>query len=242
MSSRSREIASAIVSAILSHKLLPGTKLGERELSEIFGCSRIVVRQALIRIADEGLVAMERNRGAFVAQPSLKEALEIYDALTLIEQGVAALLIERTKGAHLAELRQQIELQSAALAKGDQSAADELGQEFHTLFVRLAQNRTLEDVHSRLSRQAKLLRALYRSHFDTCVLVNDHLRLVEVMEKGRLRQAQELIASHNRLVARGYDLNTSRTHQIPLELALRQEARIQPAGLAAPPAVGSGRT
>ena len=223
MSSRSRDIASAIVGAILSHRLLPGAKLGERELSEIFGCSRIVVRQALIRVADEGLVSIERNRGAFVAQPSLKEALEIYDALTLIEQGIAAQLIDRTKGAHLAELRQQIELQKAALAQGNHQAADEIAQEFHTIFVRLAQNRVIEEMHQRLSRQAKLLRALYRSHFDTCILINDHLKLVELMEKGKLRQAQELITSHNRLVARGYDLDTSGIPQMPLDVALKSD-------------------
>ena len=227
MSGRSRDIASALVAAILSQRLAPGTKLGERELAEIFGVSRIVVRQALIRVADEGLVTIEHNRGAFVAHLTQAQALEIYEAMTLLEQGVAAQVISRTKGSHLSELRQQVELQKAALKGENYGHNSELGQEFHTLFIRLGHNRVVEEMHARLSRQAKLLRALYRSHFDTCALVGDHLKLIEHMEKGRLAAAQTLIAEHNRHVGRAYELDLSNLQQIPLEVAL--------AAFAAPP-------
>jgi DNA-binding GntR family transcriptional regulator len=219
MSSKSSEIAAALVRAVLNQRLLPGTKLGERELAEIFGVSRIVVRQALIRVADEGLVSIEQNRGAFVAQPTQAEAFEIYDALTLLEQAVASLVIQRTKGAHLTELRHQVELQKAALDSGNNSAANLLGQEFHGLFIRLGRNRYIEEMHGRLSRKAKLLQTLYRSEFDTCVLIGEHLKLIEFMEAGRLAKAQELIAAHNHLVARGYDLDSSGLSQLPLARA-----------------------
>ncbi|RUX44695.1 GntR family transcriptional regulator, partial [Mesorhizobium sp. M7A.F.Ca.CA.002.09.1.1] len=105
MSSRSQTIADTLTRAIIDHRLVPGCKLGERELAEIFDVSRIVVRQALIRLADDGLGQIERNRGAFVARPSMQEAMEIYDALTLVEQGVAAQLSDRLGPAGWAELR-----------------------------------------------------------------------------------------------------------------------------------------
>lgn len=95
MSSRSQAIADILTRAIIDHRLVPGCKLGERELAEIFEVSRIVIRQALIRLAYDGLAQIERNRGAFVARPSMQEAMEIYDALTLVEQGVAAQLCDR---------------------------------------------------------------------------------------------------------------------------------------------------
>ena len=82
MSGRSEQIATTICEAILSHRLVPGAKLGERELSEIFQVSRIVIRQALIRLSEDGLVTVERNRGAFVAKPSLAEAVEVFETLT----------------------------------------------------------------------------------------------------------------------------------------------------------------
>ena len=78
MSNRSQAIADILTRAIIDHRLVPGCKLGERELSEIFGVSRIVIRQALIRLADHGLAQIERNRGAFVASPSVEEAKNVF--------------------------------------------------------------------------------------------------------------------------------------------------------------------
>ena len=50
MSGRSEQIAATICEAILAHRLMPGTKLGERDLADIFAVSRVVIRQALIRL------------------------------------------------------------------------------------------------------------------------------------------------------------------------------------------------
>lgn len=72
-----REIGKAIAKAIHEHKVLPGTKLGEDELSEIYGVSRTLVRSALQGLSHEQLVDIQPNRGAFVSKPSLREAREI---------------------------------------------------------------------------------------------------------------------------------------------------------------------
>jgi DNA-binding GntR family transcriptional regulator len=204
MTSRSQAIAETLTRAILDHRLVPGCKLGERELSEIFNVSRIVVRQALIRVADDGLAQIERNRGAFVAKPGMQEALEIYDALTLVEQGVAAQLSDRLGPAGWAELRQHVERQRQAVAVGNDALADLLGQEFHTLFVRLSRNRVMQEIHAQLIRRTTLLRSLVTANFDYCNLLDDHSRLIDLLERARLKQAMELIDTHHRAVVRGY--------------------------------------
>lgn len=204
MSSRSQAIADILTRAIIEHRLVPGCKLGERELAEIFDVSRIVVRQALIRLADDGLAQIERNRGAFVARPGMQEALEIYDALTLVEQGVAAQLSDRLGPAGWAELRQHVERQRQAIAAGDDALADVLGQEFHTIFVRLSRNKVMQDIHAQLVRRTTLLRSLVTADFDYCNLIDDHSRVIDLLEKGRLKQAMELIDTHHRSVVRGY--------------------------------------
>ncbi|WP_136617950.1 MULTISPECIES: GntR family transcriptional regulator [Mesorhizobium] len=204
MSSRSQTIADKLTRAIIDHRLVPGCKLGERELSEIFNVSRIVVRQALIRLADDGLAQIERNRGAFVAKPSMQEAMEIYDALTLVEQGVAAQLSDRLGPAGWAELRQHVERQRQAVAAGNDALADVLGQEFHTVFVRLSRNKVMQEIHAQLVRRTTLLRSLITADFDYCNLLDDHSRVVDLLEKGRLKQAMDLIDTHHRAVVRGY--------------------------------------
>src|SRR6202035_1946626 len=97
---------------------------GERELGEVWGASRIVVRQALIRLAEDGLVRIERNRGAFVASPTLQEAIEVYEALILVEQGMVAQLCDGAGPGALARLNHNIACQRRATESGDHAQAD----------------------------------------------------------------------------------------------------------------------
>jgi DNA-binding GntR family transcriptional regulator len=204
MSSRSRDIAMILTKAVFAQRLVPGAKLGERELSEIMNVSRTVVRQALIRLAEDGLVTLERNRGAFVAKPSLQEALEIYDTLTLLEQGVATQQNHRLGKAAFAELRQQIARQRQAHDDNNSDLGDELAQDFHSLLVRLGGNRVVIEIHAQLIRRTRLLKSLFDNRFDYCNLIEDHERIVDLLEAGRSGQASKLMDAHHHRVARGY--------------------------------------
>ncbi len=232
MSGRSQAIADILTRAIMDHRLIPGCKLGERELAEIFGVSRIVVRQALIRLADDDLVQIERNRGAFVAKPSMRDAMDIYDALTVVEQGVAAQLSDRLGPAGWAELRRHVERQRQAVEAGNTALADELGQDFHMLLVRLSRNKVMQDIHAQLLRRTTLLRALVTADFDYCDLLDDHSRIVNLLEKGRIKQALELIEAHYRDVARAYILD----HPVLPEVGVREalSSYLAPAGAEQP--------
>lgn len=63
-----------MVSAILDHRLPPGTKLVEDKLAAAFGVSRTRVRPVLVRLANEQVVTLTPNRGASIAQPTPQEA------------------------------------------------------------------------------------------------------------------------------------------------------------------------
>lgn len=187
MSDRSRSIADTLTNAILNHSLSPGAKLGERELSEIFNVSRIVVRQALIRLADDGLVYVERNRGAFVAKPGTPEVTEIYEAMMVIEQGVAMQLSERIGPEGWVELRAVNEQQRLALAEKDHSRADMLSEAFHTTLLQLSGNKVMQEIHAKLMRRAKLIHSFVVKHFDRSTLLENHQRIVDHLEKRRLK-------------------------------------------------------
>ena len=68
------EITTQLSEAVHEHRLKPGAKLREDEVSEVFGVSRTIVRQALRNMAFDGLLTIEKNRGASVSKPTLKEA------------------------------------------------------------------------------------------------------------------------------------------------------------------------
>src|SRR3989442_13070080 len=78
-------VYSAIFDAILEQRLLPGVRLSEEELGKLFGVSRTLNRQSLIRLNAEGIVTTERHRGAQVRTPTLEEATQIFAARELVE-------------------------------------------------------------------------------------------------------------------------------------------------------------
>jgi DNA-binding GntR family transcriptional regulator len=222
MTARFKDVAARITQAILTGRLVPGTKLGERELGEVLDVSRIVVRQALIQLAEEGLVTIERNRGAFVTKPGMQDAIEIYEGLTLLEKGIVATLCERITPAGIAELRVHAERQRIATHESNDTFADHLGSEFHHVLVKLSRNRLLEDVHSQFVRRSQLLQALFPKDFDYCRLCEDHVKLVQLIERRQVKRAQDLIEEHYRTVLRGYHMEQLSVSPVSLETAFRQ--------------------
>ena len=76
--STTQRIVESVTTAIVERRLLPGTKLAEQQIADIFGVSRTVVRQALNQLSRDHLVVLEPARGAFVATPSVDEARQVF--------------------------------------------------------------------------------------------------------------------------------------------------------------------
>lgn len=94
---RAQAIRDTLRDAIVDRRLAPGTKLSESEVGTLFDVSRTVVRAALQMLAYEGLVKAERNRGAFVSNPTPDEARQVFASRRLIEPGVVDAAIEKSR-------------------------------------------------------------------------------------------------------------------------------------------------
>ena len=70
-------IVERVIESILTRQIRPGERLGEQELADLFGVSRTLVREALIKLQARGFVAVRPRSGWYVAEPSFDEALEI---------------------------------------------------------------------------------------------------------------------------------------------------------------------
>ncbi|MGL5010262.1 MAG: GntR family transcriptional regulator, partial [Paracoccaceae bacterium] len=86
---RTEKVHTKLRQAILEQRLKPGTRLPEDSIGEGFGTSRTIAREALGRLAMEGLVDLVPNRGAFVANPSLDEGRDIF----LVRKGLERLVM-----------------------------------------------------------------------------------------------------------------------------------------------------
>ena len=133
----SADIVERITRAITEHRLPPGTKLTEERLGEVFRVSRTKVRQALFHLAKDKLVDLQTGRGAYVAQPTVRESHEIFDARRLIERGIVARLAGALVPAQLARLRKHLDEEARALASGDVRASTRLSGQFHVLIAEM---------------------------------------------------------------------------------------------------------
>lgn len=200
------DIIERIMTAIVEHRLPPGTKLGEDRLGEAFGVSRTRVRQVLFRLAAEKVVVQIANRGAFVAQPSTREAREVFDARRALESELAARLAQRAAAAQVAALKELLERERTAHAKGDRRAAIKLSGEFHLLIATLAGNEVLAEMLRELVARSSLIIAVHGTSRQADCGPDEHGALIEAIRRRDARGAAELMRKHLMHVESALDL------------------------------------
>jgi DNA-binding GntR family transcriptional regulator len=126
---------------IMAGDLAPGSRLAQAELAERLGISRTPVREALRRLAGEGLVEFHPNRGFWTADLGLEAVLRRLEVRLLLEPGIAALAAERRSDDDLPALEETIVDEAAA---SEAAGAHDASRQFHVLLSRATGNVELE--------------------------------------------------------------------------------------------------
>ncbi|QHJ00507.1 FCD domain-containing protein [Xylophilus rhododendri] len=218
------DIHERIYKAIVEHRLLPGTKLPEERVAELFAVSRTQVRGVLQRLAVEQLVTLIPNRGAFVSTPTVEEARDVLAVRRTLEPSVVARLIERmaagrAEGA-VAQLRTLVRSEHQAHADGDRRTAVRLSGEFHVLLAELSGSSIL----ARMMRELTPLTCLAILTFDTPLASacpnDEHLRLIDAIEAGDVATATGLMEEHLRHIESALRLDRGQEVEVDLEEVL----------------------
>jgi len=146
-------VLDALRDAILAGEFAAGQRLVEVDLCERFGCSRFSVRAAIPVLASEGLVDVQRHRGARVRVIPLQEAIEITEVRRLLEGLTAARAAQRVKPAEAAELRQVIVEMRAAVKSAELMRYSDANARLHALIRRIAAHETATGIIERLRAQ-----------------------------------------------------------------------------------------
>ena len=210
------EIYEKIYVAILEHRLHPGTKLVEERLAEIFGASRARIREVLARLAHEQIVELYPQRGAYVAKPSIEQALDVFEARRLIEPAVLRRLIETLTPEKLARLRQHQDLELDARRRDDKRAVIRLSGEFHSLAADLAGNTALARSMRELSVLTCLMIFLYDAPTATSCRADEHSQIIEAIAKRDPARAERLMREHLDHIESSMKLDTA-TEEADLE-------------------------
>ena len=146
--------------AILDLKLKPGSPLVEDELARQLGTSKTPVRDALLALERDGLVTKIPYKGTYVSELSNADAIEIFELRSVLEGLAARLAAGALTDADMAEAEHLLQLADEARFRGELTEASLLGEQFHQIILRRANNSRLYPILLNLDEQMRRLRLL----------------------------------------------------------------------------------
>ena len=191
------QVYEAIRERITSGSLARGARVHQEDLAEELGVSRTPVREALRRLAAEGLVEMRTNRGARVADVDQAGMRVSYEARTVIEPGAARLAAGQRLEAPLARMRAALAAQRRSVRNVQRSF--EANREFHLALAAASGNEFLSQFAERLW-VARIGETIYERQVETqermLLDVREHEQILEAIEAGDGRRAESLTRRH----------------------------------------------
>ncbi len=191
-------VFSAIENQILSGVLEKGTLITELKLCEQFGVSRTPVREALMRLRQEGLVE-ESGKGALVVGITEADIDDIYEVRIRVEGLASARCAERISEDELKKLEETVSLQEFYAERGKADSIRNLDSEFHRLIFSYCGSRTLETLLLELHRKVKLVRRVsVEDPLRAKEAVSEHRAILRALAARDVGRAEELTALHIR--------------------------------------------
>jgi DNA-binding GntR family transcriptional regulator len=138
---------------IIVGRLTPGERLDERILAKRYGGGLAGIREALARLALEGMVLRRARVGTMVAPLDLLEAREAFTARALVEIECAGLAARLAKDADIASMREALQRAETAIAKHDVRGLAAMDEAFHVAIAQASHNRILAKMVTTLHHQ-----------------------------------------------------------------------------------------
>jgi DNA-binding GntR family transcriptional regulator len=200
-------IVESITTAIVERRLMPGTKLAEQQIADIFKVSRTLVRQALNQLSRDHLVTLEPARGAFVATPSLEEARQVFEVRRMVESAMVRQLCAVITDAQIAELKAHLQHEGDAVARTDVTGRTRLLADFHVVLAHMLGNHVLADLLADLLSRCSLIALMYQSSHSAEHSADEHVAIVEALARRDARAATKLMEGHLGNVERNLQLH-----------------------------------
>ncbi|RUM24223.1 GntR family transcriptional regulator [Rhizobium vallis] len=194
-----QQIRDAIRDAIVERRLSPGTKLSESDVGNLFSVSRTLARAALQALSYEGLVSVEKNRGAFVAYPSPDEARQIFSARRLVEPGILREAAARITPADIKRMRELLLEEGRLMSERGQTARRaeiKASGDFHLMLAAISGNAIVQRFMEELVARSSLVIALYGQSTVSSCGHSEHGDIISAIESNELDRACQLMLHH----------------------------------------------
>lgn len=212
---------------ILALQLAPGELLDETSLSHRFGFSRSPVREALIRLAADGLVVTLPNRTTIVAPVDIARFPQYVDALDLAQRFNTRLAAELRSDADLAAISKAQQEFVIAVRSNDHLAMSETNKQFHMAISRAGRNPYFTSFYEKLLDEGRRILHLHFEYIkrtrDGKLLTDEHEEMIGAIRDRDVAKADALAHAHTRQFSKNFMSFLQTNHSGSLDLRpLRQ--------------------
>ena len=197
-----QEICRTLRDEILSLKLKPASPLDESSLAARFKVSRSPIREALIRLAGEGLVITLPNRSSLVAPFDLTALPKYIEALDLLQRANTRLAAQLRTNEEIVAIREAMYAFEDSVRRGDNLEMSEKNRDFHLAIAQAGHNPYLTRQYETLLNEG---RRMMHVHFDFLadspddqILSNDHEEMLRAIIAQDVERADRLAHDHTR--------------------------------------------
>lgn len=191
----SDRVYSELVDMIIHGDLEPGSRVREMTIAAQLGTSRVPVREAIQRLADEGWLTRKPRVGATVPVPTAQDIDDVFEMRQILETAAIERAARHISLAHIETLQQVIADGKAAAAREDQRAVVQANKVFHGATAELSRNRLLVDVLANLDKRVRWL-------FSSVALARaaeslvEHEAILAALERRDVPRAMALTTAH----------------------------------------------
>lgn len=192
----SRRTEAVLREKILDGSIRPGDRLNEVALASALGISRGPLREAIQRLAGEGLLTIVSHRGAFVRTFDRREIAELYDLRTAYEMYAARLVCQRATDDELAALAEFVST-TADVMSTDGDGRYPSDRDFHHRMIAMADNLSLARAAAETQAQLSLARSMSaKAPVRAKAALGEHVDIVDALRRRSADDAARLVQTH----------------------------------------------
>jgi DNA-binding GntR family transcriptional regulator len=195
------EIYDLIKAKIVAQEFAPGQRLNLEEIEKQLGISRTPLKDALNKLAGEGLVEIVPRKGTFVSNPTPEEIAESFDVRRVLEMYAAELALPRIEPKHLSRMREMVQKLGEMVQSEDWVSIYQdyvaLDHDLHHFIVELSGNKRLLWVYEQMNVHVQMARIRYlRAEQELDMAQMEHEEILRAFEARDGAAAREALAHH----------------------------------------------
>ncbi len=202
------QVVETLREMIVETQLVPGERIDEKNLCQVFGISRTPLREALKVLASEGLVDLLPNRSSRVTPLTQKNVGELFEVLSWLDFQAGQIAARRATKRDVADLRNIHERMMRHHRARERLSYFRLNRELHTKIAEIAGNSVLSSIYANLMAQAQRARFIAiqsQNHWDRGV--QEHKAIIAALAAGDSLRLGQLLMDHVRETGRMVEMS-----------------------------------